>query len=169
MFIQKSAASLILFLIFCGSYALGYDEFTKEKLRELFKEEEQKKAPFVLLKDSYGEFNPIGGFADGRYKLKKYSIEKVDRHIYILHLLFKKKKGVFSFQQNVDIPFWYDGRIIVFLTKKGKFRFRVPYPEEVIIKDKNKYIIRTNQPRELKVILPDVRAKYYLHIRFEEW
>lgn len=164
MLIRGAAAILAFLLMISGLNAA--EVYTKDQLREFFKEEESQTQPFTLLKDSLGEFNPVGGFADGRYRLENYYIEKVDRHIYILHLLFRKKKGILSFDQKVDIPFWYDGRIIVFKTRKGKFKFKIPSQEEVIIKDKNKYIIRTNEPQDLKIVLPDIRAKYYLHLIF---
>ena len=90
-----------------------------------FREEIEGYSNFRVLPSTYAEFNPIGGIADGRYKLKSYKITRIRDNIYNLSLTFRKKKGIFKFYEKVDYPFYYDGFIIAFKTPKGKYKYRL--------------------------------------------
>ncbi len=155
------------FLLF--SYIPVYSGNKEQILREFFKEEERRYgANIEILQDSYGDFNPIGGFADGRYKLEKYIIYQVDVNIYKINLVFVKKKGIFRYFQKVSYPVWYKNDIVVFLTPKGKYRFQIPESDIIIKKEKDGYIIRRRK-RELRVDLPapNIRGKVHLHLIFK--
>jgi hypothetical protein len=52
---------------------------------------------FEILSSSYAKFNFIGGFADGKYRLKHYEIQYIRDNIYHLNLIFEKKKGSSTF------------------------------------------------------------------------
>jgi hypothetical protein len=115
---------IYIFLLF-PIYAYGDNNSDIDELRKYFQSEINQNSQFEVLPSTYAEFNPIGGFADGRYKLVAYRIIQLDENIYRLDLLFRKKKGMFSFNEKVSYPFYYDGYVIAFKTPKGKFKYRL--------------------------------------------
>ncbi len=161
---KLSKAFLFLFL----TYSLAFSGDIKDILNYYFKEEiEQSYSDnrILVLSKTYAEFNPIGGFADGRYKLINYRLEKIEPNIYFLELDFQKKKGSFRFNQKVQYYFWYDGNVIAFKTPKGKIKYFVPKPVRKIIKKGNEYIEKI-EPLTLEVVLPARSGKVYLYLLF---
>lgn len=159
---------LLFFTLILFFYFPAYSGNREEILKEFFEEEERRYGTNIeILQDSYADFNPIGGFADGRYKLEKYNIYFVDKNIYKIELTFVKKKGIFKYYQKISYPVWYKNDIVVFLTPKGKYKFQIPESEIIIKKGKDSYIIRKRR-RELKVDLPtpNVKGTTHLHLIF---
>ena len=158
---------IFIFLLFTISFTFAGD--INEILNHYFEEERNFKGSYnniIVLSQTYAEFNPIGGFADGRYKLIDYRINLVEPNIYLLKLSFEKKKGSFRFNQTVYYYFWYDGYVIAFKTEKGKYKYLVPKPYTKIVKKGNEYIIK-KEPSTLKVILPARSGKVYLYLLFK--
>jgi hypothetical protein len=108
---------------------------------ELFKDEINKgNMEIEIDKSSYANFDLIGGFADGKYKLQDYKIIRLRPHIYKLSLIFKKKKKRYSLKQKVEMFFYKDKKKIVFLTAKGKYSFLLPLNQYSLQKTKEGYI-----------------------------
>jgi hypothetical protein len=108
------------------SYVYIPEEENINEIRNYFRDELQSKIDIYVLPSTYAEFNPIGGIADGRYNLVNYRITKLDNNIYKLELVFRKKKGLFTFVERVTYIFYYDGSVIAFKTIKGKRKFKIP-------------------------------------------
>jgi hypothetical protein len=133
----------------------------------LFKEEieaERSDLKFRILDSSYAEFNFVGGFADGRYKLVSYRIKSLGRGVFKLYLLFEKKKGVFRYREKIILYFWQGDREIVFLTKDGKKKFELPEEAVKVVKTKEGYKIVGSFPIKIFVI-PLEHVKVYLKVR----
>ena len=157
-----------VFFLFLLTYSLVFAGDIRDILNYYFKEEiEQSYSDnrILVLSKTYAEFNPIGGFADGRYKLINYRLERIEPNIYFLELDFQKKKGSFRFNQKVYYYFWYDGNVIAFKTYKGKYKYYVPKPSKKVIKRGNEYIIQ-EEPNVFNVVLPARGGKVYLYLLF---
>ncbi len=161
---KLNKAFLVLFLI----YSLAFGGDIKDILNYYFKEEiEQSYSDnrILVLSKTYAEFNPIGGFADGRYKLINYRLKRIEPNIYFLELDFQKKKGSFRFNQKVQYYFWYDSNVIAFKTYKGKYKYYVPKPSKKVIKRGNECIIQ-EEPTVFNVVLPARSGKVHLYLLF---
>ena len=119
---------------------------------------------FEILNSSYGKFDFLGGFADGRYRLKAYRITPLKDKVYRLDLWFEKKKGLLTYHQNVTFYFWHHRNRIVFLTPKGKKKFLLPEEEIRLEKTSGGYRIIKKYP-EIVIKLPTEAGKIYLKIR----
>ena len=161
----KKLLNSLLITLFLFSLSLGEGKNFLDKYFQDEKLGEYTYNDIIVLSKTYAEFNPIGGFADGRYKLINYSIKKIEPNIYLLELYFQKKKGSFRFNQEVKYYFWYDGVIIAFKTIKGKYKYLVPKPTTKIVKKGNEYIIK-KEPSILYVVLPAPAGKVYLYLLF---
>ncbi|HIE34967.1 MAG TPA: hypothetical protein EYP79_02065 [Campylobacterales bacterium] len=137
-----------------------------ENILEAFKDEidSQSSVDFEILSNSYAKFNFIGGFADGKYKLSSYKISPIKDNVYKLSLSFVKRKGVFSFTQEKVVYFWYKGDKIVFLSKKGKYRYLFSKPFIKIKKLKDGYEI-IDQKRIFSFKIPINSGYIILKIR----
>ncbi|RUM59642.1 MAG: hypothetical protein DSY66_05825 [Persephonella sp.] len=158
----KRLLNRVLVILIFFAYSFGED------LNKYFKEEKSLSAEpskILVLSKTYGEFNPIGGFADGRYKLVDYDLKKVKPNIYYLKLIFQKKKGSFRFTQEVEYYFWYDGQVIAFKTYKGKVRYFIPDKKIKIIKRGEGYVIE-EEPVVMSFVLPAIGGKVYLYLLF---
>ncbi len=120
--------------------------------------------PHIMLSISgYAHLNFIGGFSDGNYKLKSYSISPYSKHIYILNLIVEKKKHYFNFIQKFTIPFFYNGTIIAFKTIRGKKIYRFNNDDFMeIVKIKNGWkLIKVRKKEAINAKLP-VNGGYLL-------
>jgi hypothetical protein len=139
---------------------------TSVPIFSLFKEEIESADQawnFEILSSSYAKFNFLGGFADGKYRLKHYEIKYIRDNIYHLDLIFEKKKGILKYGQKVSIFFWYFRNKMVFLTPKGKRKFILQDPVINIEKTSNGYrIVKTPQTTNIK--LPLNNGSVYLKI-----
>jgi len=139
-----------------------------KKLEEFFLEEEKlaKTVDFRVLK-AKASFNFVGGFADGEYKLSNSTITHYKGHIYVLRFEFYKKKGIPKFGQKLTYPFWYNGKILVFKTPKGKVKFEIPQKYKIRIKHfrDGSYEIE-KIPMFYKITLPAINGKVELTIGF---
>ena len=163
--VKKLLSSFFVTLII---HSISISADIGDLLKEYFKEERMYKNSYsriVVLSKTYGEFNPIGGFADGRYNLVNYYINRIEPNIYLLELYFQKKKGSLRFSHKVYYYFWYDGNIIAFKTIKGKVRYPVPRYHTKVIKRDNSYILK-REPAVLRVVLPVERGNVYLYLLF---
>ncbi len=112
----------------------------------------------VLYISGYAHLNFIGGFADGQYALKSYSIETYAKDIYIMHIVVKKKKRYFRFIQKFNMPFFYNGKIIAFKTIRGKMVYSFGNDDIEIIKMSHGWKIIRHRS-QINVKLP-VRGGY---------
>ena len=163
--VKKLNKALLIFIL---TYSIAFGGNIKDILNYYFREEiEQSYSDnrILVLSKTYAEFNPIGGFADGRYRLINYRLERIEPNIYFLELDFQKKKGSLRFNQKVQYYFWYDGNVIAFKTLKGKIKYFVPKPVRKIIKKDNEYIEKV-EPPTLEVVLPTMSGKVYLYLLF---
>ena len=160
------ALLLDIFFLLIGSHAKGetsnpYYQFFRDEITSI---------SFVdfRLEQAWAKFNLIGGFADGKYKLKSWQIKPCGQNVYVLYLIFQKRSGSFlAYNQEVKIPFFYQkGVRLVFGTPKGKKIFSLKEREIAYVeKTKNGYrIIR--KPSKLEVILPVTNGKVYLTLAF---
>jgi len=118
---------------------------------------------FKILEKSYVDLNPIGGFADGRYRLSNYKISQLEDNIYKLDMLFVKKKRFFSYTQNMTIYFWHKDRVVVFATPKRKVKIILNTQKTKVTKYKNGYEIE-KVPSVKIVKLPVNGGVVYLYI-----
>jgi len=142
------------------------EEISKD-IYSLFKEEieaERSNLRFEILGSSYAEFDFVGGFADGKYKLAAYRIKSLGRGVFKLYLLFEKKKGIFRYREKIVLYFWQGDREVVFLTKDGKKKFELPEKVVKVVKTKEGYEIERSFPIKTFVILLK-HAKIYLKVR----
>jgi len=107
------------------SYVYIPEEENVSNIRNYFREEIYRHVDIQILPSTYAIFNPIGGMADGKYILINYRVFPIDENIFRIELVFRRKKGLFSFVERVSYVFYYDGSIIAFRTIKGKRRFRI--------------------------------------------
>ena len=133
----------------------------------LFKEEiesQKNNLKFEILDSSYAEFDFIGGFADGKYRLVAYKSKPLEKGVFKLYLLFEKKKGVFRYRQKVILYFWQGEREVVFLTKDGKKRFELPQESLKIVETKEGYEVIKSFPVKTFVI-PVEYGRIYLKVK----
>jgi len=117
----------------------------EDKILKYFQDEilnNENNAGIEILDTSYAKFNFIGGFADGKYKLKKYRITYIKDNIYRLELSFYKKKGVFRYNKDVVLYFWKATNTIVILSHRGKFRYTLSDTETKVLKTPDGYILK---------------------------
>ena len=89
---------------------------------------------------TYLDYNPVGGWADGRYELKGIKFVKTNKkNIWELNLGFiMQKKGWQQYKKAVKCLVHYDGRLIQIKDEKGqKYSLNVNHkdPEIVVSKD----------------------------------
>ncbi|GEM_PF-3076386 len=139
-----------------------------ENIEQFFLEEEKlAKTVDFTVKKAKANFNFIGGFADGEYKLSNSRITHYKGHIYMLYLEFYKKKGSFRFTQKLAYPFWYDGKMLVFKTPKGKIRFKIAQKFKIKIEQlKDRSFEVKKLPVSYKITLPAKNGKVELVIAF---
>jgi len=148
-------------------FAQNPKEFSLKDLDLVFKNEIQNaknSLDFQILDTTYAIFNFVGGFADGKYNLQNYKITPLKENIYKIEMLFVKKKGVFSYQQQAMFYFWHHKNQIVFLTPKGKKRFNFQKPSMDIQKTPSGYKI-TKSTNTNTFELPIESGKIYLKIK----
>ena len=150
---------VILLIFFCVVFLPFHGGFSKEVKEEtiyrLFKEEiesQKSKLKFEILDSSYAEFNFIGGFADGKYRLIAYRVFPLGKGVFKLNLLFEKQRGVFRYRQKVVLYLWQGERKVVFLTKDGKKRFELPQESIKIVKTKDGYEVMKDFPVKTFVV-----------------
>jgi hypothetical protein len=115
--------------------------------------------PFEIVK-AYGEFDFIGGFADGKYKLVNYTITPIKNNIYETKLYFQKKKGVFRYNQNITIYAKVKKNEIIFANK-----YSIAYVKKLFeLKKYKNYYIYT--PATQKIALKNENGKIILFIKF---
>ncbi|WP_132527622.1 hypothetical protein [Phorcysia thermohydrogeniphila] len=157
--------SLFLFLLLSPREAFPLQD--EGGILSLFREEiesERANLRFEILDSSYAEFDFVGGFADGRYRLKSYRVKPLKENIYRLELLFEKKRGSFRYSQRVVFYFWQGRNRLVFLTKEGKKSFELPDVEINIEKTPSGYrIVKLFKEKVLR--LPVEGGTVYLKIR----
>ncbi len=111
------------------------------KVIKIFEKEIQKEnnlnCDFEILKNTFAKIKPYG-----KFKLKKWRIEKLDKNVYKLFLFLKKKKGIFSIKKEIVLYFWYNGNRIIFLTSKGFVKYNFSQNEYEIRKNGKFYIIK---------------------------
>ena len=154
----------VVFLPFHGSFS---KEVKEETIYQLFREEIESlnsRLNFKILDSSYAEFDFIGGFADGRYRLIAYRVFPLGKGVFKLNLLFEKKRGVFRYRQKVTLYLWQGEREVVFLTKDGKRRFELPEDSIKIVKTKDGYEVMKDFPVKTFVI-PVESGKVCLKVR----
>jgi hypothetical protein len=137
---------------FCETYS---KEIKEESVFKFFKEEiesQKSKLKFEILDSSYAEFNFIGGFADGKYRLVAYRVSPLGKGVFKLNLLFEKQRGVFRYRQKVVLYLWQGERKVVFLTKDGKKRFELPQESIKIVKTKDGYEVMKDFPVKTFVV-----------------
>jgi hypothetical protein len=156
-----------LFLVFLFSSYEAFPLQDEERILSLFREEiESEKANlhFEILDSSYAEFDFVGGFADGRYRLKSYRVKPLKENVYKLEFLFEKERGSFRYSQRVVLYFWQGRNRLVFLTKEGKKSFELPDVEINIEKTPSGYrIVKLFKEKVLR--LPVEGGTVYLKIR----
>lgn len=157
---------LNVFLLFISSGAKAeapnsYHQYFREEMNSL------STVDFRIEK-GWAKFDLIGGFADGKYKLKTWKIRPFGQNVYVLYLFFQKKSGTFlRFNQEVKIPFFYQKRdCLVFATPKGKKTFNLKELDILhVIKTQNGYKI-IHKSQRLEVELPVTNGKVYLTFIF---
>ncbi|MBT8762610.1 hypothetical protein KFV02_01515 [Desulfohalobiaceae bacterium Ax17] len=155
---------IYFYLLICLSVP-AFGEISPQIL-SMFKEEIESARNICnleILNSSYAKFNFIGGFADGKYKLKRYKIKYIQGHIYQLNLVFEKKKGILKYGQKVNMFFWYFRNKIVFLTPKGKRKFILPDKAIKIEKTATGYKVITSS-QATNIELPLTNGKIYLKL-----
>ncbi|WP_281950310.1 hypothetical protein [Nitrosophilus kaiyonis] len=145
----KKIAVLIL-AVFLGSFA--YAQNSNENLEEFFSTEAKKANEPIIIVEAIAYISS----PKGEYKLYDYSIETYnkDKKIYILHMKMEKREGPTTFYREYDIPFWYNGRRIVFKTYRGKKSFELPEDKIVIKKDSKENIEVIQNQKEYRVRIP---------------
>jgi len=97
--------------------------FSKKELNEF-----QNNQPFGIVSGTI-KLNPIGGFADGEYKLYKANIQKVSSQSYSVALEFKlKKKKYLSYKHSEKIEVLYNTYKFWIKYKNRVYRYTVPQP-----------------------------------------
>ncbi len=131
--------------------------YFKEELSSI-----KKSYGITVLKSTYAKLRTP--FGKKKFKLKNYEIKELGNHIYKLTLNFYKRKKIFRFRENRAIYFFYNDSKIVFLTKKGKFRFGILNPSIYdIIKMPNGYkIVKKRLKYYFKI--PVQNGKVYLYM-----
>ena len=114
---------------------------------DIFKDEINK-PDFKI--NAYAKFDFMGGFADGKYKLKEYDIKYIKNNIYQLNLVFYKKKGVFRYIQKLKLYFYYKYPVVIFAYKNKKVKVNLT-PKIKIEKVKNGYEIKKILNKQIKI------------------
>jgi len=129
-----------------------YGQNAQENLEEFFATEAKKaKEPILIIEATAYIESP-----KGVYKLYDYEIETYnkDKKIYILHIKMEKREGATTYYREYDLPFWYNGRRIVFKTYRGKKSFELP-EDKIVIKKRDKENIEVIQnQKEYRVRIP---------------
>lgn len=142
------------FLVFIFLFSFGFSEsstpFTNMEIQSF-------NNPFYIA-EGFIKINKIGGFADGKYLFKSSVIEKIDKNLYKVTIVFKKKKKYFMHKETIFIlydksKFWI------------KYKNRI-YKHHLFVKKSlnynNKHIYKEKRSRlEVKI------DKLYLLINFQ--
>lgn len=131
--------------------------FDKDQLRE-FKQNQD-----IKITAGYLEVDPIGGFADGKYKLEAYELEHLKENLYKIKMLFiLKKKKYLRYKQELELPLLYDTKKLWIKYKGRVYRYKVPKNSLVRYKKGNKEYIK-KADKVLKVKMENLALRFELN------
>ncbi|WP_200763378.1 hypothetical protein [Nitrosophilus alvini] len=158
-----------LFAIFIiTALPLGVFAFDASEVERAFMIENEEAVTDIIITSGYADYDFEVKTAAGRYRMKRYKISHYKDNIYILYINFCKKDAKPKIDMIEEIPFWYNGKKIVFLTKKGKIKYKIPSKKKMIIKKlQNGNFAIIEKPAVYKIKLPSSSGTLHLALSFE--
>jgi len=120
--------------------------------------------PVQISITGWGEFNPIGGFADGRYKLSRVEVKPGPDGAKKLILTFTRKRGIFVYTQKEEllVKEWRDG-LTLYYPPTGR-SYTVQFTPIWKIERRGGEYLATPHYRPVKVIIE--RDRVHMELTF---
>jgi len=164
----------IILIIYSNLFADFYDDQiryieqldNKQTLKNGFSQKEldqfQNKQPFQIISGQI-KLNPLGGFADGTYKLVNTNTTQISSNSYHIDLNFKlKKKKYISYKHKEALDILYDttnSKQIWIKYHNKIYKYNVPKLYYVQMQQKNR-LIKTTKRDNLKVTIKNMKLLF---------
>lgn len=144
-----SFPSFIFSIFFLSCFAFAESNFSNDE-RASF-----QNSPFIVL-SAFADYKFLGNVGNGRYDLEDYELNQVADNEYELIVKLKRKNGVFTYRQKIEMSVMYDKKRLWIKRKDKVFKFTPPPPTYIELTEQQRFVSATKKRSQMNVVIDEL-------------
>lgn len=112
-------------------------------------------SPFIII-SAFADYKFLGNVGNGRYELEDHELNQISDTEYELTVKLKRKNGVFTYRQKIEMSVMYDKKRLWIKRKDKVFKFTPPPPTYVEVTEQKPFVTATKRRSQMTVTVDEL-------------